>query len=301
MIGIFPVILLIWQNRLLSIQNDKIETQTKIFNKQSDLFSLQNEQIRYQNTQIKSQTEYFKSQNSLFEKQNDKIDVQTRLFENQNDLLSFQNEKVGIQTDLFKSQNELLETQNSTISKQTYLAEASRRSSQMFIMGEVLSAINLELIDPNNKKDTLTNTLVGRAVSLSRAMKPYKYLQDDKMTEKALSPERGQFLISLIESRIDSAFFENRIIRNSDFSSANLQGAFINNANLGKINLITPLELYRRKNDISHFFKFPCHSNDANDMFYSRLRDLLGKRSVPRLFFSILLLQLRCIGARQRS
>ena len=87
-------------------------------------------------------------------------------------------------TTLMMYQNSLLKTQNKKIQEQTYLAEASRRSAQMFIMGDVLSDINTELDVRNRSK--LSNTLVGRIVGLSRAMKPYKYLVNDKLIDKTI-------------------------------------------------------------------------------------------------------------------
>lgn len=141
------------------------------------------------------------------------------------------------QTKLFELQNKILETQNKSIVQQTQIAESSRRSSQMIIMGEVLSDINQELRDKQNVKDTLSNTLVGRIISLSRAMKPYKYLENDSIIKRPLSPERGQLLISLLASKIDSAFFVNQILRESDFSYADLSKSNLKNANLVGANL----------------------------------------------------------------
>ncbi|NAS30968.1 hypothetical protein GTQ40_08315 [Flavobacteriaceae bacterium R38] len=140
-----------------------------------------------------------------------------------------------VTTILFLNQNKLFEIQNKRIDQQTHLAEASRRSSQIFIMGEVLGQLNQELI--LNRSDTLSNTLVGRIISLSRAMKPYRYLNNDSLISKPLSPERGQFLISLVESKIDSSFFTKRIIRFCDFQYSDLNNANLSEADLWNINL----------------------------------------------------------------
>lgn len=163
------------------------------------------------------------------------------------------------QNKLFKNQNQLLKTQNSKIEQQTQLAEASRRSSQMFIMGEVLSDVNKELreiqqhqneLQKQNQditlKRVLSNTLVGRIISLSRAMKPYKYLQTDTTSNqnsfnltKLISPERGQLLITLVNSNIDSIFFNRKILgtKRADFSYAELYNANLVYANFRNINL----------------------------------------------------------------
>lgn len=136
------------------------------------------------------------------------------------------------QTQLFENQNILFETQNTRIEQQTHLIEADRRSAQIFIMGEVLGDINKELEDQKNTNRTLSNTLVGRIISLSRAMKAYRYLQGDSLIRYPLSPERGQLLISLLESEIDSLFFLDRILNGSDFRQSELSGADLWKANL---------------------------------------------------------------------
>jgi len=132
-------------------------------------------------------------------------------------------------------QNRLLKIQNKKIQEQTYLAEASRRSAQMFIMSDVLSDLNNELEVKN--QGSLSNTLVGRIISLSRSMKPYKYLVDDKLTENTISPERGQLLITLCKSNIEPFFFVDRILQESDFTKSELQNASLYGVILRDINL----------------------------------------------------------------
>ena len=132
-------------------------------------------------------------------------------------------------------QNSLLKAQNKKIQEQTYLAEASRRSAQMFIMSDVLSDLNREIETNNTHK--LSNTLVGRIVGLSRAMKPYRYLLNDQLIEKPISPERGQLLITLCKSQIEPSFFIDRIIQDSDFTKAELQNANLYRSVIREINL----------------------------------------------------------------
>ncbi|WP_298423237.1 pentapeptide repeat-containing protein [uncultured Kordia sp.] len=156
----------------------------------------------------------------------------TILLFQQNQLIKSQNKLFGVQNEKVQLQNDLIKKQNKRIDQQTFLTEASRRSSQMFIMGEVLSDINEELESANNEERVLSNALVGRIISLSMAMKPYRYLENDSLIQKPLSPERGQLLISLIESRMDSLLFINRIIKNANFNYAELQSANMKDANL---------------------------------------------------------------------
>lgn len=139
-------------------------------------------------------------------------------------------------TTLMIYQNNLLKIQNKKIQDQTFLAEASRRSAQMFIMGDVLSDINTEL---DRGATRLSNTLTGRIVSLSRAMKPYKYLDqsNDELTEKYISPERGQLLITLCKSKLNSFYFSDEILQESDFTKSELKGASLSGSTLVDINL----------------------------------------------------------------
>ncbi len=148
------------------------------------------------------------------------------------------------QNQILNTQNKLFKIQNKRVEQQTHLNEASRRSSQVFIMGDVLSDLTDELKDLNNDKDTLTGTLVGRIISLSKAMKPYKYLEGDSLIKKPLSPERGQLLISLLESKIDPDFRLWNILGKSDFSNSELQ-----NVNFNKKKLI---KMYLNDSDFSN-------------------------------------------------
>lgn len=141
-----------------------------------------------------------------------------------------------VTTVLIVNQNKLFENQNKRIEQQTHLIEADRRSAQVFIMGDVLSDIYKELENPKNEERTLSSSLIGRISSLSRAMKPYKYLRGDSLIERPLSPERGQFLIALIQSRMNSNTLD-RIILNADFSQSEIIGANFEHAQLSTINL----------------------------------------------------------------
>ena len=103
---------------------------------------------------------------------------------------------------LLNNQNDLLTNQNMLIGQQSQLAEASRRSSQMFIMGEVLSDITKELNNVDNRFDTISQPLWSRVISVANAMMPYRYLENDKLIDKPLSPERGQLLTVISRSNV---------------------------------------------------------------------------------------------------
>ena len=154
------------------------------------------------------------------------------------------------QTELLETQNKLFEFQNLRIEQQTELAEGARRSSQVFIMGEVLSDVYNELKSKNNNEKKLSKALVGRIIGLSSSMKPYKYLENDRLIDRPLSPERAQLLRSLIESDINESFLIENILKKTDlkycdltytelkeleFNNINLRGSSFDNANLDKV------------------------------------------------------------------
>lgn len=174
-------------------------------------------------------------------------------------------------TILILNQNKLFEIQNKRIEQQTHLIEADRRSAQVFIMGEVLSDINNELNSKENIKRSLSSPLIGRIISLSNAMKPYRYLENDSLTQNPSSPERGQLLVSLVESDIDSiqtqfeilhkSNFSYSDLRNADLCENNLNGIKLNNAYFSESNVCNvklqnaKLEnIYAFKSDFSHTY-----------------------------------------------
>ena len=163
----------------------------------------------------------------------------------QNKLIEKQNKKVDFQ-------NQLVQKQNSKIDIQNNLIEAERRSSLIFLMSNVLDKVDGEIKEQKAKLEKedihqdsmqfrLSNPLIARIVSLSRAFKPYKMLDGDTLSNKVVSPERGQLFISLMESQLDS-FTQNSIVQKGDFSHAvikeiDLSEANFNKANLSKANL----------------------------------------------------------------
>ena len=104
-----------------------------------------------------------------------------------------------IQTIILFQQNGKLEIQNQKIQQQVYLEEASRRNNLVFLMDSTLDQINDEV---SNTSDRLSQPLIGRIKSLVYGFRPYRFLENDKLTQP-LSVEKGQFLLALMNSGIN--------------------------------------------------------------------------------------------------
>lgn len=131
---------------------------------------------------------------------------------------------LGIQTYILNTQNKLLADQNERLDQQINLEEGSRRSSLIFLMSNIMDKMGEELKAPDNPNNTLSDALIGRIVSLSQALRPYRYLENDQLIDQPLSPERGQLLISLTNSSLHESTYE-KLFAKADFSYADLKNA----------------------------------------------------------------------------
>ncbi|MBK8566352.1 MAG: pentapeptide repeat-containing protein [Saprospiraceae bacterium] len=151
-------------------------------------------------------------------------------------MLSRQNDKLDVQ-------NSLLGRQNERLDQQINLEEGNRRSSLIFFMSNIMDKLDIEL--RSNKDRTLSDALIGRIVSLSQSMRPYRYLENDSLTPRQLSPERGQLLFSLVNSNLDKATYDKIYaranfnyadLREANFSEAYLRGAKLANSSFSNAN-----------------------------------------------------------------
>ncbi len=131
---------------------------------------------------------------------------------------------LSIQTYILNTQNKLLADQNERLDQQINLEEGSRRSSLIFLMSNIMDKMGEELKTPNNPNNTLSDALIGRIVSLSQALRPYRYLENDQLIDQPLSPERGQLLIALTNSNLAESTYQS-LFSKADFSYADLQNA----------------------------------------------------------------------------
>lgn len=142
------------------------------------------------------------------------------------------------QNKLLTQQNALLQAQNIRLDQQTYLQEADRRSSLIFLMGNLMDAIDRELKNDVGQPGVrdLSPQVIGRVIALSKSLRPYRYLDTDSLVKRELSPERGQLLIALINSQIDNSSLQ-RMFLSADFSNADLKGAVLSGEYMAGIQL----------------------------------------------------------------
>lgn len=128
---------------------------------------------------------------------------------------------------LIYKQNKLFETktqdQNKRIREQSELIESVRRSSLVILMNDILDKVDDDL--KNNPDGKLSDkTIASIVAAFNYTFIPYRYWEGDSLSEKKLSPEKGQLLLALLIKNIDSTSFD-KIKRNALFYGADLRGA----------------------------------------------------------------------------
>jgi len=114
----------------------------------------------------------------------------------------------------------------------------------------------------------LTPQLIGRISALSHRLNPYYYLEGDSLVDVALSPERGQLLVTLIESKLDSTTYRElwtkSSFKHSDLEGVNFSGSDLSNIELSGSNLSNAKLLNCKFNSSNLNF---CDLNNIN--FYN--------------------------------
>jgi len=129
-------------------------------------------------------------------------------------------------------QTYILYQQNQKIQKQVYLEEANRRNNLVFLMDNVLDIVHDEVGGASSSN--LTKSTTARIKSLMYGFRPYKFLDGEELT-KPLSPEKGQFLLALINSGISKTSMKsiyNASFNNVYLKDANMFGAFLETADM---------------------------------------------------------------------
>ncbi len=160
-------------------------------------------------------------------------------------------------------QNNKISEQNEKIDDQNFLIESQRRSSLVLLMNNILTDLSKEIEKQREgldsvalaKQDTigyaLSKPLIGRISSLSQGLLPYRFLVDGELTEKEYSIERGQLLLALVKSGLDSvslnyiffstifgaAYLRDASLIGADLRGAELYAAALQRADLGEADL----------------------------------------------------------------
>src|SRR5204862_7893161 len=111
--------------------------------------------------------------------------------------------------------------QNKRIREQSELIESCRRSSLVILMNDILDKVDDDL--KNNPGGKLSDkTIASIVAAFNYTFIPYRYWEGDSLSEKKLSPEKGQLLLELFIKNIDTSSF-NKIKLNAHFSGADLR------------------------------------------------------------------------------
>lgn len=137
------------------------------------------------------------------------------------------------QTNLLMRQNRLLERQNLRLDQQTNLAEAQRRNSLVYVMSSLLDEMDAEI---QREGGRLTDVLIARIAGLTQSLKPYRFLENDALTEKALSPEKGQLFLNIVLAEMSRAS-RSALFKRANFGYSDLQGAELHLLRIGEVRM----------------------------------------------------------------
>jgi uncharacterized protein YjbI with pentapeptide repeats len=127
-----------------------------------------------------------------------------------------------------------IQNHDGEMQKMKATVELLQKTNQTPLMSSVLEEVGEEL--RRNPARTLTNATINRIAALSSFLKPYQIIEQDSLSKKKYSIERGQLLQTLLLMNIDSNSFT-QIKRRAVFAEADLRGADLKGLDLSGINL----------------------------------------------------------------
>ena len=138
---------------------------------------------------------------------------------------------------LDKKIEEQNQAQEQIIAQHLAVEESLRKNGLMILMGKLLDKVEEELRQSPDR--SLSDDTIDRIAQLSHSFEPegYRYFENDSLSRKAYSVERGQLLQELLLLEMDSNTFEN-IKRKVDFAGADLRNLNLVGKNLSHINLM---------------------------------------------------------------
>lgn len=114
------------------------------------------------------------------------------------------------------------------------LVNARQQANLGLVMESLFEQIQEEVKTQNGKVSPKT---IGEIARISQAFEPYAYFNEDSLSRQKLSPERGQLLLFLISSKMDTASFQQTISKTS-FAGADLERAKLVGLDLSGIDLM---------------------------------------------------------------
>ena len=127
-----------------------------------------------------------------------------------------------------------IQNHDSEMQKMKAEVELVQKTNQEPLMSSILEEVGEEL--RHNPARTLTNATINRIAALSFSFQSYQSIEQDSLSKKRYSIERGQLLQALVLMNIDSRSFT-QIKRSAVFAEADLRGADFKGLDLSGINL----------------------------------------------------------------
>lgn len=139
-----------------------------------------------------------------------------------------------LQVYYLKNQNRLITGQNARMKQQTFLQEAERRSFMIGILDQIIKEVTNEAYKNNGY---ISKRSATRLIAISKNLKPYRYLENDVLISKAVSPERGYLLLSMLENNIKLGIVIDDNTKETLGEALNFEYAELNNASITDLNL----------------------------------------------------------------
>ena len=139
-----------------------------------------------------------------------------------------------LQVYYLKNQNRLITGQNARMKQQTFLQEAERRSFMIGILDQIIKEVTNEAYKNNGY---ISKRSATRLIAISKNLKPYRYLENDVLIKKSVSPERGYLLLSMLENNIKLGIIIDDNTKETLSEALNFEYAELNNASITDLNL----------------------------------------------------------------
>jgi uncharacterized protein YjbI with pentapeptide repeats len=127
-----------------------------------------------------------------------------------------------------------IQNNDSEMQKMKATVELVQKTNQTPLMSSILEEVGEEL--RRNPTRTLTNATINRIAALSFSFQSYQSIEQDSLSKKRYSTERGKLLQALLLMNIDSGSFT-QIKKSAVFAEADLRGVDFKGLDLSGINL----------------------------------------------------------------